>query len=823
MDSNSPLDPSNHKPNSSDETVEAGKPPVSFPIVGIGASAGGLEAIRELLQNIPTDTGMAFVLVQHLDPKHESALTELLSRAAKLEVSEVLQDTTVQPNHVYVIPPNAAMELLAGVLHLTPRTVTRGKHMPIDQFLHSLATERKSQAIAVILSGSASDGALGVTAIKAEGGVAFAQDKTAQYDGMPSSAIATGHVDFVLAPKEIAQELTRIARHPHLAERRHVQTLEVGSAGEIQNELLPLLVLLRHTTGIDFTLYNHATLSRRIRRRMDLHNLKNINNYFEYLREHPPEVESLYQDILINVTPFFRDPEAYDTLKSAVFSRLMEKRAPDETIRIWVPGCSTGEEVYSIAICLLEFLGDEATDSTKIFATDIGDKAIHTARQGVYPEKISANVSSKRLRRFFVKSADGFQVSKAIRDMCVFATQDVTKDPPFSNLDLISCRNLLIHFGPVLQERIVPIFHYSLKPSGFLMLGTSAAVGQFSDLFTLKEKRHKIYSKKMAATHQEFNFPQRNRPLGAVFDRERDRERPVGKSLAITREADRFVVDRYSPAGVVVNQNLNIVQVRGDTGPYLKLPPGELSVDVPKMAREGLVLELRQALNEAKKSGCPVRKEGLRVKTSEHYAGVTIEVVPLRAQDGAEQCFLILFEEVRARSLRARKPDKGTLATWFKSLLGTGARGELPDDRKEARPSEQVRLLRAELDETKSYLQSLIQEHEAANEELRTANEEALSANEELLSTNEELETAKEELQATNDELGTVNEELQNRNVEMAQVNGDLTNLLGSVHMPIIMLANDLRIRRFTPTAAKLFESDTKRCRTPNRRPQSEN
>ncbi len=760
-----------------------------FPTVGIGASAGGLEAFTQLLKDLPVDTGMAFVLVQHLDPKHESMLTGLIAKATTMPVTEVKHGMRVEPDHVYVIPPNTYMTISGEVLALTPRSGTPGQHRPVDHFLTSLAEDRSSGAIGVILSGTASDGTLGLKAIKAEGGITFAQDKTAKYDGMPQSAIAAGYVDYILSPGGIARELARIGCHPYVApiKTQGVEVLPEGGEDDLKRIFRQLL----RSTGVDFTYYKHSTIERRIARRMVLQRIERREDYVQYLEDNPGEVEALYGDILITVTGFFRDPGAFLVLKQKVFPAVTKNRSPETPIRVWVPGCATGEEAYSIAICLLEFLGDRATNiPIQIFGTDISETAIEKARSGIYAKSITADVSAQRLRRFFVKVDSGYQISKPVRELCVFAKQDLTRDPPFSKLDLISCRNMLIYLGPVLQKRVIPLFHYALKLEGFLLLGKSEALSAYSDLFSLVEGKHKIYSKRAAPPRHFLDVVPTHHPaIKEPVSREFGGPGESGWSeLDMQKEADRIVLTRYAPPGVIVNDAMEILQFRGRTGHYLEPEPGEASFNLLKMAREGLKLELRAALHRAKKTNAPVRKDGLRVRYDGQVRHVTVEIVPLKTAPSGERVYLILFEETIPEAVpepqetipaeRAKKPTQGI------------------KDR-------QMAQLEQELASTREYLRSIIEEQEATNEELKSANEEALSSNEELQSVNEELETAKEELQSANEELTTMNEELQNRNIEMHQLNDDLINLLASVNIPILMLGSDSCIRRFTPMAEK--------------------
>ena len=757
-----------------------------FPVVGIGASAGGLEASTQLLKHLPPDTGMAFVLVQHLDPTHASALTEILSRATTLPVTEVTDGMRVEPKHVYVIPPNTNMAILHGVLSLMPRPETHGQHLPIDYFLRSLAEDQRTRAVGVILSGTASDGTLGLKAIKDEGGITFAQDeKSAKYSGMPSSAIAAGCVDRVLPPEGIARELARISQHPYVMHSPEVQA-EPWQPGET-DALHKIFILLRTQTGVDFTDYKHTTIRRRIQRRMLLHTIDRMDQYVRFLQDHADEVDALYQDFLINVTSFFRDPESFRTLKKKVFPSLVKNRAPGQPLRVWVPGCSTGEEAYSIAISLQEFLGNKKADTQiQIFATDISEAAIEKARAGFYPKNIEEEVSPERLRRFFAKAEHGYRINEATRGMCVFARQNAVKDPPFSKLALISCRNLLIYLGSVLQKKLIPILHYALLPGGFLMLGSSETIGSFADLFTLTDKRQKIYSKKqtragpmleLAASER---LPLSNKP-------ERATEELPGV-ISLDKQVDSLLLSQYAPPGVLINNDMQILQFRGNTRPFLAPTPGEASLNLLNMVTEGLRLDLWSAIRKARKTNGHVRKKGLGIGENDRSRRIDLEVIPLKAPSSKEYFFLVLFQEVTVHPVSKTTRDR-------RAGRDKGERTE---------PSLVARL-RHELAATKEYLRTSVEEQEAAGEELRSANEEIQSSNEELQSTNEELETAKEELQSTNEELTTLNEELQTRNYELSQLNNDLVNLLGSTHIPIVIVENDLRIRRFTPAAQAVF------------------
>lgn len=773
--------------------------PKRVPIVGIGASAGGLEAFTQLLGALPSDTGLAYVLVQHLDPKHQSMLAALLSHATTLPIQEARDGMRPEANHVYVIPPNTSLAILNGRLSLIPRTEERGQHLPVDFFFRSLAADQKSRAIGVILSGTASDGTEGMRAIKAEGGLTFSQDeKSAKYNGMPHSAIAAGVVDFVLPPQGIALELARFARHPYVAQPMAAQTEEVlPESGDLDK----VFILLRLAKGADFSLYKPTTLKRRIARRMMMHKIESLAHYVRFLKQTPEEVEALYGDLLINVTSFFREPEVFEMLKKKVFPRLLKDRPALAPVRIWVPGCSTGEEAYSMAIALLESFGNKtASMPVQVFGTDISEVAINKARAGIYPAGIAADMPAARLRRFFVKHEDGFQISKVVRDLCVFARQDVTRDPPFSKLDIISCRNLLIYFGPVLQKRVIPIFHYALKPNGLLLLGSSETIGGFADLFTLADRRHKLYSRKAGAHRMEFDLPYH----GVSGEKPDSGQVAVPASAAgfdYQKEADRIVLGKYAPAGVVVNEQLDILQFRGHTGAYLEAASGAASLNLLKMAREGLMMDLRGAINDSKRRNRPARRTGVQVKYNGDFHEVDIEVIPLHPTPSSRtSCLLILFQNT-AHHAEGKRPS-------------TKNRAGAPKPAKPIAHDKLVARLRQELTASKDYLQSVISEAERTNEELQSANEEILSSNEELQSTNEELHTAKEELQSTNEELTTVNDELHTRNGQLGEVNSDLVNLLNSVQIPIVMLSGDLRIRRFTPLAERalnLISSDVGR------------
>ena len=733
----------------------------SLRIVGVGASAGGLEAFTELLSHLPDNTGMAFVLIQHLDPKHESHLTELLSKESRMPVSEVKNETRVEANHVYVIPPRYNLGISGGVLLIPPRPDS-GRNMPIDSFLCALAADRGSNALGVVLSGTASDGTLGLQAVKAAGGITFAQDvRTAKFDGMPRSAIAAGAADFVLAPAGIALQLVAIARDSQVPTE---PAEAVEPAGD--SELAKILRLVRSATGVDFTHYKHGTLARRIKRRMALRGFEKLEDYGRDLEQNREEANALCENCFITVTAFFREPAVYEELKKRVFPALIENRAPGDPIRIWVPGCASGEEAYSIAICLMEFLDDRKLSVPfEIFATDISETAIEKARAGTYTSGALAHVSPQRLARFFTRSERGYQVAKTVRDACVFARHNLAQDPPFSKVDLISCCNVLIYLGDVLQRKVWSILHYALKPTGFLILGPSESIGAFSESFHQVDKNHKIYSMRPAASTPAPLLSESRRSEGRADPRERIAGGRTGPD--VLREADRLVLAEHGPPGAVIDDGLNIVQVRGRTAPYLELSPGEPTQNLLKLAREGLVAGLGKAIRTARQSNAAAVEGGFRMEDGGQLRDVAIKVIPFKGSSSSEERhFLVLFEE--AESNVAPR-----------------------ETRERAIPNDGDARLRNELVATKEYLQSIVEDNATTLEQLRAANEEAQAGN-------EELETAQEELESANEELNTLNEELKISNVEFSKVNRDLANLLESISIPLVMVGRDLRIRRFT-------------------------
>ena len=758
-----------------------------FPIVAIGASAGGLDAYKRLLSSLPADTGMAFVLIQHLHPDFPSQLSEILARSTRMPVIEVDDEPEVKPNHVYVIPPGRTMVLDRYTLNLHPRGNVRRMHRPVDAFLRSLAEFHGNCGVGVILSGTGTDGAEGMEEIKAEGGITFAQDNSAQYDGMPAAAIAAGCVDFVLSPEEIAKELVRISAHPY------VMTRHEARAQESDNVVQRILHLVHDSTGVDFTNYKSTTLQRRLTRRMLLQGMDTADQYLRFLRATPREVQDLYRDFLINVTRFFRDPESFDALSRSVFPELFANRLPDAPIRVWVLGCATGEEAYSIAIGLHEHaLREHSAVPIQVFATDLSDRGIDWARAGVYSREIENHVSAERLQRYFDKTEGGYRIGKLIREMCVFARQNVLSDPPFSRMDLISCRNLLIYLEPILQQRVMPLFHYALNQGGYLWLGSAETVGSFDNLFEIRDSRHRIYQ---ARGVQAPLVAPLQASLPAIGSRAATSPIRVPEPAPLrdpVRDSDRLLLSRYVPAAVLANLDGDVVQFRGDTGPFLLMGGGRPSLNVYKMAREGLLVPLRETIQRARQSGVPVTGLG---STSDggQLRQVEIDVLPVPGESPDQLHFLVVFRFAGQDS----PPPPGVVPL----------RPRTPDTESEALEqarNESARLVQ-ELHATRDYLHALLEQRDATNEELQSANEEAQSANEELQSINEELQTTKEEMESANEELLSVNEELSSRHDQLSKANDDLSNVVASTEMAMVTVGPDLRIRRFTPAAQALF------------------
>jgi len=747
-------------------------------VVGIGASAGGLEAIEELLKGI-TDINAALVVVQHLSPHYASALTQLLARNSKIGIVTATDGTVLEANHIYVIPPNADLSVFHGTLYLTAPVA--GPHLPIDHFFRSLADDQGTYAIGVVLSGTGTDGTFGLKAIKAAGGITLVQEpSSAKYDGMPRSALASGASDVCLAPKEIGEELVRITSH-----RGKTRAPSLEAPRGVQDEISKLFMLIRAAFGNDLTQYKPATLDRRIERRMTMQKIGQLGEYVRFAQTHPDELQALYKDMLITVTSFFRDPEAFEALKTEVFPKILQGRENGEAIRIWVPACSSGEEAYSIAICLFEFLEDKAPGrEIQIFGTDIDEDSIQLARRGTYAQNISLDVSTERLNRFFVRKDGDYHVSRRIRDAVVFSRQNILKDAPFSRIDLVSCRNLLIYRQPVGQKKVLRVIHYALKPSGFLLLGSSETVGDDPELFSLVDRKNKIYSKKavaLAYTGFDVNFG-----VPAVTEPRRQAP-PARPTVNLQAMADRQVLDLYGPPGVVINHLLDVLQFRGHLGPYFDPVPGSATFNILRLVRSVFQLDLKRIIEEAISKQTRARCE-TTYQDGAKLTVVELDVIPLQDPETQARCFLVLFHRL--------PPPKEI------PVLSSGAQ-----ESEVLQPlTQRVQELQGELAITREYLNRTSQEKESANEQLQAANEELQSSNEELQSINEELETSKEEMQSTNEELTTVNEELHNRMAELSLTNDDLHNVLSGIDLAIIIVGLDLRIRRYTTAAEKLFQ-----------------
>lgn len=792
--------PPGHSGNADDAQPKTDRAASGFPIVGIGASAGGLVAFESFFSGMPADAdpGMAFVLVQHLDPDHKSILTELIRRCTRMRVFEVEDGMTVAPNCAYIIPPGRDMAFLGGALHLFEPESPRGQRMPIDFFFRSLAQDQRERAICIVLSGAGSDGALGLRAIKGEGGMVMVQDPaTTEYDGMPRSAIATGLVDFALPPAEMPAQLMAYVSHalgkpPLPAASPPLKT---------ESALKKICVVLRAQTGHDFSLYKPSTLHRRIERRMAVHQVDALDGYVRFLQQTPAEVDALFRDLLIGVTSFFRDPEAFHALDKQVIARLLAGKPAGDTIRVWVPGCSSGEEAYSMAILLAEHQETlKRSFTAQVFATDIDARAIATARTGIYPASIAADVSVERLERFFAVEPGGgaYRIHKSIRDMLVISAQDVIKDPPFSKLDLISCRNLLIYMGPELQKKLIHLFHYALNPGGFLFLGTSETVGDFVDLFATLDPKAKIYQRKGAV------FSDHRLPLGKFMppmtEDDAGLPRPKGKAAGRARPTLRDLTEQSLlretvPAAALVRANGDILYLHGRTGLFLEPSPGEASLNILKMAREGLKRDLNSALHAAVSGAKPIRRPGLRVKTNGDFAFINLTVRPVAhgpAESPEAPLYLVILEHAAAVA-PTPAPHAGALTE----------AGDATDAATDA--DTRIAALQQELWAKEEYLQTVNEELETSKEELQSANQEMQSILEELRASNEELETSKEELQTVNENLFTVNTELQKKVSDLSLANNDMNNLLAGTGIATIFVDLQLRIRFFTPTATRII------------------
>ena len=790
---------------------EAAPPrPVTFPIVGIGASAGGLAAIEAFFSGMPADgdPGLAIVLVQHLAPDHDSILTNLVQRCTRMQVFEVQDGMRVQVNCVYIIPPNRDMAFLDGALHLLEPAAPRGHRLPVDFLFRSLAQEQRERAIGIVLSGTGSDGTLGVRAIKGEGGMAMAQNPAStEFDGMPRSALATGLVDFELPAAEMAAHLLAYIAH---AFGKNLLPAP-ATQPKTENALKKIFILLRAQTGHDFSQYKPSTINRRIERRMAVHQVDGVDGYVKYLQQTPVEVEALFRDLLIGVTNFFRDPEAFRLLELQVIPKLFEGKAAGSVIRVWIPGCSTGEEAYSLAILLQERMDVlKSGYKVQVFATDLDSRAITTARTGLYPAGIAGDVSPERLAHFFTAEPDGsaYRIHKSIRDMLIFSEHDVIKDPPFSKLDLVSCRNLLIYMGAELQKKLISLFHYALAPGGMLFLGTSETVGELGSLFAVLDRKAKLYQRKedfqsnrRAALER---FLASTPPTGL---REHAQPLAIGKvaaqpKLSLRELTEQTLLTQLSPVAALVNGQGDILYLHGRTGLYLEPTEGNAGINnILKMAREGLRPELTKALHRAVLAKEKVKCTGLRVKTNGHFTQVNLSVCPVTSSSGSlleTPLFLVMLEEGPDSAVAAGHAALHAAAR--SDGPGQGALQALAPD-----AAAQIAELNEELRAKEEYLHAANEELETSNEELKSSNEEMQSVNEELQSTNEEMETSKEELQSINEELATVNTELQSKVTDLSRANNDMNNLLAGTGIATVFVDQKLRILRFTPAATQMI------------------
>ena len=765
-------------------------PNASFPIVGIGASAGGLEAFEGFFRACPADSGMAFVLVSHLDPGHASLLTEILQRSTAMPVAQAIDQIAVAPDHVYIIPPNRGLAILNGVLQLSLPERARGQRLPIDAFLRSLAEDQAENAVGIILSGTASDGTLGLRAILGGGGMCMVQEpSTAKYDGMPKSAAA--YATHILPVEKMPAMLLEVTRQSVFRQKVPSNAPENAVSGIAQ-----VLLELRNVTGHDFSHYKESTMGRRIERRMVQHNIEDMAVYARYLKENLAEAQALLKELLINVSRFFRDPDAFIALKETILPPLLAGKAAGDVFRVWVAGCASGEEAYSIAMVLLELLGEitakhEQELTIQIYATDLDDDAIAMARTGRYPPNIAQDVTQERLRCFFTKDDAGYKVKKVVRDMVVFAIQNIIKDPPFTKLDLLSCRNVMIYLEPELQNRIVPVFHYALKPNGVLFLSTAESITNHPELFSTLDRKWKFYR----ANHADaVAHPKIADNLLAVADKVVQRATAAAITKKQTRNiadvSNRALLQTYAPASVTTDANGDILYVHGETGGYLRPAPGPVTNNVIGMAREGLQLDLRAAILHAAANPEPTLNRKVLVKNNGGWSTVSFSVRRLPGQaagaSASDNLLLVSFHDV------AEEP----------APAATEGRNRRTDPPAEARRIEE---LEREVAYAKESLQTTIEEQQAANEELKSANEEWQSTNEELQSANEELATSREEMQSLNEETITVNSELCAKIEQLNGMQNDMNNLLESINAGTLFLDHQLVIRRYTREAVKIY------------------
>ncbi|WP_139556554.1 chemotaxis protein CheB [Methylotetracoccus oryzae] len=748
-----------------------------FPIVGIGASAGGLEALQAFLQHVPTDSGCAFIVVQHLDPTHSNMLPELLQRGSALPVALASEGWKVAPNHVYVIPPNRDLSILHGVLHLFEPTESRGLRLPIDFFFRALAEDCGHSAVGVILSGMGSDGTQGLRAIKGKAGLTGVQTPaSAKFDGMPRSAIDAGVADIIAPADELPVKLLATLRHGDQAGEEHEEPSS--------SALAKILILLRSHTGADFSQYKKTTLYRRIERRMGVHALARISDYVRFLRENPQELELLFRELLIGVTGFFRDPEVWEALKTLALPRVLEALPPGTNLRAWVPACSTGEEAYSLAIVLKEALEAQHPEqpvSMQIYATDLDAEAIEAARRGVYPKKAAADISPARLARFFVTDPRGYRISQEIRELVIFAPQNLLSDPPFTKLDILVCRNLLIYFTAEVQKKVVPLFHYSLNPGGILLLGSAETIGAFSDLFTPIEGKARLFQRNVGTPRiGTIEFP--TSPM-ATPQAVLPQVTPLAHTANLQTLADQVLLRRHAPAAVLTTHQGDILYINGRTGNYLEPASGRANWNIYAMAREPLRFDLTQAFQHALRQKTTLTVPDLKLDAPQGTRYVTLTIEPLEQPEPLRGMVMIVFHE------RAEPTLETVMAP-----------------RRSSRRSAREAALEQEVEQLRVTIQTTREEMQSSQEELKSANEELQSTNEELQSTNEELTTSKEEMQSLNEELQTVNAELQSKIDDLSRASNDMTNLLNSTEIATVFLDSALHIRRFTVPASRIIK-----------------
>jgi two-component system, chemotaxis family, CheB/CheR fusion protein len=761
-----------------------------FPIVAIGASAGGLEAFEQFFKNMPQDSNMAFVLIPHLSPEHKSIMPELLARFTKMSITQAENGVKVKPNSVYIIPPDKDLSILHGKLQLLDPVERRGMRHPVDFFFRALAQDQGDKAVCIVLSGTGTEGALGLKAVKGEGGLVLVQDpKTAKYDGMPGSAVATGLADYVLPPEQMPAYLLAYIKSPI---HRLAPSLEIPETNPL-DALQKIFVLIRAKTGHDFSQYKHNTVMRRIERRMAVLQVEDPADYLIYLRNNQQEIEALFKELLIRVTNFFRDAEAFEALKDKALPAIFQDKPRDQPVRVWVPGCSTGEEAYSLAIIFHEYnQKQKEKHKIQVFATDIDSGAIEMARSGIYPASISADVSFERLSRYFTKKDTVYKIKDEVREMVIFAEHDINKNSPFSKVDLISCRNLLIYMGAELQKRVLPLFRYALNPAGILFLGSSETIGDNTDLFSVVDKKWRIFKARRTETMPIAPIDLRPAKTIAVAPLQTPGKKKV-RDTSVAEMTEKYLLSRYAPSGAVVDREGAIVYLHGRTGKYLEPATGKANLNILDMAREGLLHDLRSALRHASAKKADTTIESIQVKTNGSFQTINLDVHYLKEPEHLRGLLLVVFTDVL--SLKPEKEGRQKTAS-------------------EKKLRQRAEELEFDLKSTKEHLQTTIEELETSNEEMQSSNEELQSANEELQSTNEELETSKEELQSSNEELMTVNAELQNKMEELAQANNDMTNLLASTKIATIFLDNELHIKRFTPDTTgviNLIQSDVGR------------